>query len=214
MAPPASSPDSKQNRAARWVLPDLALAVSLITLLYCLLIYDGGRKLFRDSDTGWHIRTGEWILNHGQVPVTDLFSFTRPNAPWYAWEWLSDVLMALAYRAGGMAAVVFGSLLLLCLVSLLLFDFLRKRSGNTTLAWLMTLLVAAGSSLHWLARPHLFTMLFLLLFYRAFHSWSHSRHWLLLPFMALWTNLHGGFFLGVALAAIERHRPAWWRPPA
>jgi len=41
--------------------------------------------LLADGDTGWHIRTGEWILRNGRVPGTDLFSYTMPTAPWFAW---------------------------------------------------------------------------------------------------------------------------------
>ena len=54
-----------------------------------------------DGDTGWHIRTGEWILAHGQVPRQDMFSFTKPGEPWFAWEWLWDVAAAWAFIALG-----------------------------------------------------------------------------------------------------------------
>ena len=29
----------------------------------------GGHYLLSDGDTGWHVRTGEWILQNGGVPV-------------------------------------------------------------------------------------------------------------------------------------------------
>ena len=54
-----------------------------------------------DGDTGWHIRVGQWILAHGQVPRQDMFSFTKPGAPFFAWEWLWDVLAANLYQHGG-----------------------------------------------------------------------------------------------------------------
>ena len=31
-----------------------------------------------DCDTGWHIRTGEWILANHEVPARDIFSFSKP----------------------------------------------------------------------------------------------------------------------------------------
>src|SRR3954469_18894357 len=34
------------------------------------------------------------ILKNGRVPATDIFSFTKAGQPWFAWESLSDVLMA------------------------------------------------------------------------------------------------------------------------
>jgi hypothetical protein len=44
---------------------------------------------------------GEYIIDHGAVPKADLFSYSKPGQPWYAWEWLSDVCMALLHRLGG-----------------------------------------------------------------------------------------------------------------
>jgi hypothetical protein len=55
----------------------------------------------RDPDTPWHITVGEWILAHRAVPATDTFSFTALGRPWVAHEWLSEVILALAYRAAG-----------------------------------------------------------------------------------------------------------------
>ena len=44
---------------------------------------------FNDGDTYWHIRAGEWMLAHHAVLRTDVFSYTRPGAPWHTQEWLS-----------------------------------------------------------------------------------------------------------------------------
>ena len=78
-----SSPCARLGVAA----PDLALVAASVTLFYCLFLFQGYRKLFRDSDAGWHIRTGERILATGQLPRTDPYSFTRAGQPWFAWEW-------------------------------------------------------------------------------------------------------------------------------
>ena len=83
----------------RYLLPDLALFASLITLVYCLFLFEGYQKLFRDSDAGWHIRAGESILAERALPRIDPYSFTRAGQPWFAWEWGSDALTGVAYRA-------------------------------------------------------------------------------------------------------------------
>ena len=80
-----------------YVIPDLALVAFLITLFYCLFLFTGYQKLFRDSDAGWHIRTGESILSTRALPHTDPYSFTRSGQPWFAWEWGSDALTGAAY---------------------------------------------------------------------------------------------------------------------
>src|SRR5215472_5492892 len=83
----------------RRAIPDLALVAAAVTLFYCLFLFQGSRQLFRDSDAGWHIRTGESILATGRLPRTDPYSFTRPGAPWFAWEWAADLAMGSFHRA-------------------------------------------------------------------------------------------------------------------
>ena len=59
-------------------LPDIYFAVVILWLF----LGGGGKSLLSDGDTGWHIRTGDYILQHHAVPRVDIFTFTRPNAPW------------------------------------------------------------------------------------------------------------------------------------
>ena len=58
--------------------------------------------VLNDSDTGWHIRTSDYILSTGKVPTTDLYSNTMEGKPWFAWEWLAEVFMALVHRVAGL----------------------------------------------------------------------------------------------------------------
>jgi len=96
----------RSNQPAAWLLPDLALALALFTLFYALAFYRAPEQLFRDSDTGWHIRAGEGILRDGVVPRVDPYSFSRPGGSWYAWEWAADAAMGFAHTRAGLAGVV------------------------------------------------------------------------------------------------------------
>ena len=164
---------------------------------------DGAQTLLADCDTGWHIRTGEWILAHHQVPARDFFSFTKAGEVWYAWEWLADVGFAWLYHHGGLATVVVASLLLISVTFTLLYR-LAARKANPIVAFVVTAAAAVTSSIHWLARPHLVSLLFLVLFYGALERMraGQSKFWgvpymVLLPAATiLWTNLHGAFFIG------------------
>src|SRR5579864_2222806 len=80
-------------------LSDLAFVTPILVLFWSTT---GVGWLLTDSDTGWHVRTGEWILQNGRIPATDLFSFTKFGQPWFAWEWLSDVSMAAVHRHFGL----------------------------------------------------------------------------------------------------------------
>src|SRR5215472_14511740 len=98
-----------------WIslLPSLSDLAFLIPILVLFWSTTGVGWLLTDSDTGWHIRSGEFILRNRHVPTVDLFSFTKTGPPWIAWEWLSDVAMALAHRIEGLAGVVLVAMLLL-----------------------------------------------------------------------------------------------------
>jgi len=59
-----------------------------------------------DPDLGWHLRTGEWILSHRMVPVTDPFSQFGATRPWIAYSWLFDLLLVVLTRTFGLAGVL------------------------------------------------------------------------------------------------------------
>jgi hypothetical protein len=189
------------------LLPSLADFAFLAPIVLLFLHMNGVQDLLGDGDPGWHIRTGEWILANRRVPTQDLFSFTKPGEPWYAWEWLSDAIFGWLNSHAGLAAVLLLAILLLSTAFLLVFRMARRKS-NVFVAIIVTFAAASASSVHWLARPHLFTLLFTVLFYSALERVREGRtrvagipYLVMLPLgMVLWTNLHGGFFVGILLA--------------
>jgi len=192
---------AKPNPIVR-LLPSLTDVAFLMPLALLFLRMDGAKRLLGDGDTGWHIRTGEWILQNGRVPQTDLFSYTKSGEPWCAWEWLWDVGAAWLHQHAGMAAVVLASMLVLSFTYAMLFRMVRKECPNVLLAFGVTFAATAGSTMHWLARPHLFTLLFVVIFCAVLESArrGRTRRLLFLPvLMVIWTNLHGGFFVGIIL---------------
>ena len=195
---------NRQQFASAWIrfLPSLTDVAFLMPLVFLFVRMNGAQRLLGDGDTGWHIRTGEWILQNGRVPTTDFYSFTKPGQPWYAWEWLWDVVFAWLHQQAGMAAVVLASALVLCLTFALLFREVRRTCPNVLIAFGATLAATAGSSMHWLARPHLFTLLLVLVFWASLERAREGQtRWLFwLPVLTvLWTNLHAGFFVGIIL---------------
>src|SRR5712692_6365150 len=181
-------------------LSDLAFLTPILVLFWCTT---GVGWLLTDSDTGWHIRAGEWILQTGRVPATDLYSFTKAGQPWFAWEWLSDVLMAVIHRDFGLAGIVLASLLLLGATSVCVYRSTLAESGHRVIAIVMTGLAMSASTVHWLARPHLVTPLFATVFCRALNRTERKGIpailWTLPLLTIPWVNLHGGFFVGIVL---------------
>lgn len=199
---------TQRSQFAIKLLPSLTDFAFLMPIVFLFGRMDGVKTLLGDCDTGWHIRTGEWILAHGWVPAHDIFSFSKPGAPWFAWEWLTDVLFAKLNLLGGLQTVVLFSILLLSVTFTALYLQVRRKA-NAIVAFSVTMLAAAASSIHWLARPHLFTLLFLVLFYATLERVREGRTRLagvpclvILPIVTiLWTNLHGGFFVGALMIA-------------
>jgi hypothetical protein len=182
--------------------PSLTDIAFLLPIAILFKIGSAARNLLSDGDTGWHIRTGEWILQHKSVPHHDLFSFSMAGAPWFAWEWTWDVVVALVHRFGGLSGVVLCNAVLIGLISALLFRLVRKHAANDLLALVITVLAMCGSTIHWLARPHLASWLFFVLFLHiidAAFAGERNLIWWSLPLTLAWANTHGSFFLGPCL---------------
>ena len=207
-----------QRTLATAFLPNLAAMLACAALVYCLFVF-GGDRLFRDSDTGWHVRNGEQILQSHALPHSDPYSFSKTGAPWVAWEWGSDVLMGLAHGFGGlrglavlMAVAISASVWMWCRLAFLL-------SGDFLLTALLAVPTVTTLSLHWLARPHIFSWLFLAgaLWHAERHSRENAGSGLLVAAVAtaLWANIHASFFMGPAIAlcyaASHLVRPVLWQ---
>jgi hypothetical protein len=198
--------DAKQSKFVIRLLPSLADFAFLMPIFFLFGRMDGAKTLLGDGDAGWHIRTGQWILANHRVPVSDLFSFSKSGQIWYAWEWLAEVVWAWLVAHGGLATLVLFCALLISATYTMLYR-LARRKANPLAALAVTMIAAAASSVHWLARPHLFTLLFVVLFYIALERERDGRRQvfgapflLLLPALTVvWTNLHGGFVAGIAM---------------
>lgn len=219
--PIAQKPDALARVVAtpvgRWLVPSLTdlFFVALVVWLF-VAGGDGWKGLLLDGDVGWHIRTGEFILDHHTVPKTDLFSFTRPDAPWFAWEWGSDVLLGIAHRMAGLKGVVFPAGIIIALWPVVLLRQALWRGANAWPALAVTLLGTGAASIHFLARPHVFTLLFTTVsvwMIEADLRRPSRRVWWLVPLSAVWANLHGGFLVLVMLLGLAAAGsvPEGWR---
>jgi len=192
---------TKTNPILR-LMPSLTDVAFLIPLILLFGGLEGVRNMLGDGDTGWHIRIGDWILAHRQVPQQDMFSFTKPGQPFFAWEWLWDVGAAWLHQHWGLEAVVLASLLVISFSTALLYRLVYRRCGNPLVSIALTGLAAATASVHWLARPHLITMLMMVVFLAILESVREGRTrllWTLPVLMIPWANLHGGFLIGIVI---------------
>lgn len=188
----------------RYVLPTVADVV-FITILVAYVFTPLSKGLLFDAGMGWHIRTGDHILSTGAVPRADFFSYTKAGEAWFAWEWLYDVVLSAIHSAAGLNGVLLWSVLLIAVTFHLLFRYAHKRSGSLLVASALVILAGRASVVHYLARPHLVSWLFTLLFVIGLEDLQEGRRrallWLPL-IMVLWVNMHGGFVVGLALIGV------------
>lgn len=200
------------RRLQAWVLPRLPDVV--FVALFALVVLMGPRLLNVDGDLGRHLAIGETILRSGSIPTSDAFSHTMAGEPLTPHEWLSQVAFAASFRLLGLDGVVLLCALLIGLTFALVYRSAAAHSGLPLAALALTLLAAAASSLHWLARPHLFTLLLVVVWtglLDAIRKGNRTTWWALPPVMLLWVNLHGAFVFGFIIWLAYAAGWAWRR---
>jgi hypothetical protein len=171
-----------------------------------------GRLLLRDAGTGWHIRNGQLMLQTHSITRVDSFSATMSGQPWYAWEWLYDVLIAAIHHVLGLNGVVLFTAAVMAATFVLVFQGARRRGGSLPITFFLLMLSVGASAIHFLARPHVLSWLLTVIWFELLDSaatgagindeFKKSGRLFCLPvLMLLWVNLHGGFVFGFALLA-------------
>ena len=201
-APALQTPVPSVLRRAAGVLsqPRRALLVAVVILTAVV-----GLDALSDPDVWWHMVLGSWILDHGQIPQTDMLSYTVNSVPLAPHEWLSGVLFAWLNREGGLflLALVMGAVSWIGLIAVAMHGRLRG-AGPMTIAIGLALGAKAAQPVLGI-RPQVFTFAFLAI--TLLLTEQHLRRggraiWLLPPLYMLWANLHGGFVAGIAFMAL------------
>ncbi len=158
-----------------------------------------------DADLWGHLRYGRLFVEERGLPTTDPFAFTSEGLPWTSHEYLSQILLWLAYATAGQ----FGLVVLKCLIGGATIWFLYRAMRlccDDPRIWVSVLLLTAQMvGRGFLFRPQLFTFLLLAVFVNgvlAHLLGRPSRLWLLPLLMALWVNLHGGFLAGLGVLGL------------
>jgi hypothetical protein len=183
----------------RITLTHVWLALPALVLLSAIW----GSAEIAPNDYWWHIRTGQIILESGQIPQVDLYTFTHAGDPWVYQAWLMQIALYLIYQLGGAPFTLFIHALVIVSGYVLLQMELRQLTRhNVRLASVITLGAAVLSMGNWAVRPQnisffLFGLiLFVLLRYRR--QGGRLLWWLPLIFL-VWVNTHGGFVFGLML---------------
>src|SRR6266496_815577 len=203
----------------RFAMPSVADLI-FVALLGVLVFTPLSVRLLGDAGIGWHIRTGQQILATHAIPRVDSFSSTMAGSPWFAWEWLYDVIVGQLESTLGMNGVVWFTAVVIAATFAGMFRLLIARGTNILAAMALLLLAVSASMIHFLARPHVVSWLFTLAWFwildsserdcfKERHANSQQRLWALPLLMLVWVNVHGGFLAGFVLWGIYVISTGW-----
>jgi len=189
-----------ENSEGRGFITALGALLALAVFLYTASHTDW---ILRETDLWWHIRTGQLTLQHWSVPQTDPFSYTYGGQPWIAKEWLSQVVFALSYDALNWAGPLLVTAVFVALTGWLIYVHATKHIQPIFAAVLVIAAIFLSQGVT-VARPHMLT--FPLVVAMAIITFDAARAkaappWWSLLLIILWTNLHGSFAIGIAIAA-------------
>lgn len=178
--------------------------VGLAVVLGAVFLIGLAPKL--DTDLWWHLKVGAYVWSHHAVPSRDFMSFTFAGHPWIDHEWLAELLLYDLYSLAGLWGPIVFFALLICATFGLVYARMAASDVNRILALFVLAAAFVSSSASWGARPQMLTLFFLSAYMWILSRFQLTRNGRLLivfPFlMLLWTNLHGGFVLGLVVLAL------------
>jgi len=182
-----------------------AAFVAIVPALFIFGIMAFAPSIIVDGDPYWHIAAGRWMVQHLAIPHSDPFSYTFAGAPWHAHEWLSEVVMGVAYLWAGWRGIY---LLFGLAIGLTVFAMARTllRYLHPMAAFVFLILAAMALVVDVQARPQFLALPVLALWTAALLAARNSdkapHPAAMAVLMMLWANLHGSFVLGFVLFAL------------
>ena len=201
---PANQAPAKRSRASL-LLPSLASIVLSAVWLGILL---AGQHAIPGSDESapLHLRLGNDLLLHWNLVPTNTLTSVGAGQPLVGWPWLSDLIIADAWRLFGLNGLLGLVGLMVGLTAMLLLRAVRKRGTPLLLALPLTAAALALTAVDWQASPRLFSLLLTLWWSEQLWAYWQSKNdgrklWALPFVLALWANLDSGFLAGLILLA-------------
>jgi len=167
--------------------------VMLITVFALLLSLS--TRIPVDTDTWWHIRSGEHTLNEGMI-YEDPFSHTKQGEEWINHSWGSQIVIYGVHELAGNVGLALYTAILATLGMAVLYQICV---GNVYLRAFTLVLGAASAAVFWSARPHMMSFFLSTIVLYLLYSYKYQkkdRLWALPVVMLIWGNLHAGFSIG------------------
>ncbi|MFN8380333.1 MAG: hypothetical protein U0V02_00240 [Anaerolineales bacterium] len=174
----------------------LWLSLALMPLIALSFLF-----AIQPQDFWWLMRVGQETLQKGAIPLTDTISWSQAGQPIVYQQWLSGVLLYLAYRSGGAAFTLLLRGVLIAITYAVIWLMARDLS-TPRLASVIVFVLGIATANNWAMRSQLFAYpLFVLCLWSLLHWQSGDKRylWILPISVLLWVNLHGSFILPLVL---------------
>jgi hypothetical protein len=179
------------------------LRYSPALILFAIVIADA--RQHSDPDLWGHVMFGRQLLAHASLPAINPYSYSAPGFPWLRHEWLSEVLMGWLFDTFGAAGLKL--LKFICTAGTICFvASAESETDAPALVQISILLLIALILMPVMQfRPQLFDFLAMsaiIAMLGGDHRRGTAMLWLTIPLVAIWSNLHGGFFIGLVAMSV------------
>lgn len=171
---------------------------------FCLLTLYGTR-LINDSDLGFHLKSGQWILENHWVPENNTFTFTVPDHTYLDIEWLYQVQLYLVYLLGSYKLISLLHIGFILAAFLILFKRLKMTGASFGICVALLVIAVMASETRCRVRPEVLSWVLLgmtLWVLDERMSGGKDRLFWLPLIQWVWVNTEGLFPLGPGLMAV------------
>jgi hypothetical protein len=159
-----------------------------------------------DPDLWWHLRVGQWVVEHRAVPTHDPFSQPGLHTHWVAYSWLYEILLYGLYQAFGLAGIIVYRVILALAIVAALHRLVSRRQPRFLIAILLCAAACLALAPLFSERPWLFTILFTALTLDVVLDLRTGQRcrlaWALPVLYVLWASIHIQFVYGLFVLAL------------
>ena len=182
------------SKALRWLTLSRLLVIVTFVAVFVMAM-----RTPLDTDTLWHLRAGEWQVQHRALLRIDIFSHTRQGQAWINHSWLSQIILYAMYILLGDPGL---ALYTAVLATAGMFFVYLQLEGDILVRSFVLILASAAAAVFWTPRPQMIS--FFLSAVVLYLLWLYQKRgidklWWIPPLFILWGNLHGGFAIGFIL---------------
>jgi hypothetical protein len=190
---------TKTSKLPQFILPR---SNDIVFIFFFYLVLVLGTSFFRDGDPGRHITFGRYMLATGHAPTEDIFTYTTSGVYLPLYEWGSQIIFGMAYNILGLGGVVVVSAFLISATLTLSYQEFLRRNLPYLMAFALVLWLGILTMVHWAARPHLFSFLFIIIMVPWLARMSNGERislWRFPAIMVIWVNIHGAGYILIFL---------------